>query len=66
MKANGISVSERSIALLFKDLDAGRFAIPRLQREFVWNGPKAAKLLGNHRTVLRAPVGELGKLCGHL
>jgi len=28
----------------FRHIDEGRFAIPRLQREFVWNGPKAAKL----------------------
>lgn len=45
MKSVGIRVQPRKVTLLLKDLDAGRFAIPRLQREFVWNGPKAAKLL---------------------
>lgn len=45
MKSVGIRVRPRRVSQLLKDLDAGRFAIPRLQREFVWNGPKAAKLL---------------------
>ncbi len=45
MKAARVRVQARRVSSVLKDLDAGRFAIPRLQREFVWNGPKAAKLL---------------------
>ena len=30
---------------LLRFVDQGRFAVPKLQREFVWDGPKAAKLL---------------------
>lgn len=30
---------------LYLDLDGGKFAVPKLQRAFVWNGPRAAKLL---------------------
>src|SRR5258708_4076916 len=45
MKSTPIRIKKRSVATLLKDLDAGRFAIPNLQREFVWDGPKAAKLL---------------------
>lgn len=45
MKSVGIRVRARKVSQLLRDLDAGKFAIPRLQREFVWNGPKAAKLL---------------------
>ena len=57
MKQESISVRSRSVSKLLRDLDAGRFAIPRLQREFVWNGPKAAKLLDS---ILRGmPVGVI-------
>lgn len=57
MTRESISVGPCAVAQLSRDLDAGRFAIPRLQREFVWNGPKAAKLLDS---VLRGmPVGVM-------
>ena len=57
MNRETISVEPCSVAQLFRHLDAGRFAIPRLQREFVWNGPKAAKLLDS---ILRGmPVGVM-------
>jgi hypothetical protein len=35
----------RPILVLHKELDNGRFAVPKLQRAFVWNGRKAAQLL---------------------
>ena len=57
MRPGGIRIRKRSIAKLLRDVDAGRFAIPHLQREFVWDGPKAAKLLDS---ILRAmPVGVI-------
>jgi hypothetical protein len=40
-----IATKSRSIRDLLKNVREGRFAIPKLQREFVWDGPKAAKLL---------------------
>ncbi|MGJ5199651.1 GmrSD restriction endonuclease domain-containing protein [Bradyrhizobium sp. HKCCYLRH1030] len=55
MKAHDTWISRRSIAKLLRDVDAGKFAVPRLQREFVWDGPKAAKLIDS---ILRAmPIG---------
>jgi hypothetical protein len=55
MRPGGIRIRKRNIAKLLRDVDAGRFAIPHLQREFVWDGPKAAKLLDS---ILRAmPIG---------
>jgi Protein of unknown function DUF262 len=57
MKAGGIRIRKRNVARLLRHVDAGRFAIPHLQREFVWDGPKAAKLLDS---ILRAmPVGVI-------
>jgi hypothetical protein len=57
MKSGDISVRQRSIAKLLRAVDAGRFAVPHLQREFVWDGPKAAKLLDS---ILRAmPIGAI-------
>jgi hypothetical protein len=56
MRPGSIRIRKCSIAKLLRDVDAGRFAIPHLQREFVWNGP-AAKLLDS---ILRAiPVGVI-------
>ena len=45
MKRGGITIKKRRVSALLRDVDAGKFAIPHLQREFVWDGPKAAKLL---------------------
>jgi len=57
MRPDDIWISRRSVAKLLRDVDAGRFAIPHLQREFVWDGPKAAKLLDS---ILRAmPIGVI-------
>lgn len=52
--AQTINVRKRTVQQLIKMIDQGRFAIPKLQREFVWDGPKAAKLLDsilNHMPV---------------
>ena len=40
-----IDIQAKTVSRLLQHVDEGRFAIPRLQREFVWDGPKAAKLL---------------------
>lgn len=48
---------DERVSRLHSLLDSGQFAIPRLQRAFVWNGPKAAKLLDS---VFRGmPIGSL-------
>jgi hypothetical protein len=48
---------DERVASLQSMLEAGSFAIPRLQRAFVWNGPKAANLLDS---VYRGmPIGTL-------
>lgn len=39
-----IEVKKRTVKDILRFIDEGRFAIPKLQREFVWNGTKAAKL----------------------
>jgi hypothetical protein len=44
MKNSKIDMTWRPLKDLLHDVDMGHFAIPRLQREFVWDGPKAAKL----------------------
>ena len=57
MKSGDIRLRKWSIGKLLSNVDAGRFAIPHLQREFVWDGPKAAKLLDS---ILRSmPVGVI-------
>ena len=40
-----LAIKRQSLRVLLQKIDEGRFAIPKLQREFVWDGPKAAKLL---------------------
>jgi hypothetical protein len=45
MSAKQISTKAKPVHELLKCVEEGRFAIPKLQREFVWDGPKAAKLL---------------------
>ncbi len=57
MLQDGIQIRKRSVAQLLREVDSGHFAIPNLQREFVWDGPKAAKLLDS---ILRAmPIGVI-------
>lgn len=51
------SVERLSVRRLQRYLEDGRFAVPSLQREFVWNGNKAAKLLDS---ILKGmPVGTI-------
>lgn len=42
---------------LIKTANEGQFAVPKLQRAFVWNGPKAARLLDSINRGM--PVGAL-------
>lgn len=45
MTKKRITTKARTVRQLLESVEEGRFAIPKLQREFVWDGPKAAKLL---------------------
>lgn len=45
MNHKRITTKVKRVSQLLKCVEEGRFAIPKLQREFVWDGPKAAKLL---------------------
>jgi hypothetical protein len=45
----------RRVHQLLDDVNDGRFAIPKLQREFVWDGKKAAKLVDSILSGL--PIG---------
>jgi len=44
MSRRQIAIQSKRVSQLLKCVEEGRFAIPKLQREFVWDGPKAAKL----------------------
>lgn len=50
-------VRDERVSRLRALLDGGQFAVPRLQRAFVWNGPKAAKLLDSMFRGM--PIGSL-------
>jgi hypothetical protein len=50
-----IDIQTKTVSQLLQHVDEGRFAIPKLQREFVWDGPKAAKLLDS--IYARMPIG---------
>ncbi|MCI0639799.1 MAG: DUF262 domain-containing protein [Verrucomicrobia subdivision 3 bacterium] len=45
MCRNKINIVKKTVSQLLQCVSEGRFAIPKLQRAFVWDGPKAAKLL---------------------
>lgn len=45
MNSKKISTVNRSVSAILEDINSGKFAIPRLQREFVWDGPRVAKLI---------------------
>jgi len=54
---NPPELSTRKIKQLHRDLQACRFAVPKLQRNFVWNAHRAAKLLDSiYRNM---PIGSL-------
>jgi hypothetical protein len=51
------TLAERSIRRLHNDLLARRFAVPKLQRNFVWDAGRAAKLLDS--IYRKMPIGSL-------
>lgn len=55
MARKHIDIQVKAVRQLLEHVDEGRFAIPKLQREFVWDGPKAAKLLDS--MLARMPIG---------
>lgn len=55
MARKKIDIQSKTVSKLLQHVDEGRFAIPKLQREFVWDGPKAAKLLDS--VLARMPIG---------
>lgn len=59
--STSISFEEKKLSRLFNAVDERRFAIPKLQREFVWDGPKAAKLLDS--IVRGMPIGTIMVWC---
>jgi hypothetical protein len=54
---HNISVQKMPIRDVLRSISEGQFAIPKLQREFVWDGPKAAKLLDSMNAEM--PVGVI-------
>src|ERR1035438_10356947 len=55
MKDTTIHIYKIKVARLLNHVNRGQFAIPKLQREFVWDGKKAAKLLDS---IIRGmPIG---------
>jgi hypothetical protein len=55
MKRKRIATKAKRVSQLLKCVEEGRFAIPKLQREFVWDGPKAAKLFDS--ILAHMPIG---------
>jgi len=55
MKRSEIVIKSKRVSELLKCVEQGRFAIPKLQREFVWDGPKAAKLFDS--ILAHMPIG---------
>ncbi len=55
MNHHPIKIRKKRLSQLLRCVEQGRFAIPKLQREFVWDGPKAAKLFDS--IYFRMPVG---------
>ncbi len=55
MKKKRIATRVKRVSQLLKCVEEGRFAIPKLQREFVWDGPKAAKLFDSIQAHM--PIG---------
>ncbi len=51
------TLAERSIRSLHNDLLARRFAVPKLQRNFVWDAGRAAKLIDS--IYRKMPIGSL-------
>ncbi|WP_428939673.1 GmrSD restriction endonuclease domain-containing protein [Fontivita pretiosa] len=55
MSRKTIQIHAMRLSQVIKCIDQGRFAIPKLQREFVWDGPKAAKLFDS--MLSHMPIG---------
>src|SRR5579871_5633282 len=51
------TVKERTVQSLHNDLLKRRFAVPKLQRNFVWDAGRAAKLLDS--IYRKMPIGSL-------
>jgi hypothetical protein len=57
MKLNSLKFEKVKVKELYAQLCEGRFAVPKLQRAFVWNGRKSAMLLDS---IYRGmPIGSL-------
>lgn len=52
-----ISVERKKLSDVLRAIDDRRFGVPMLQREFVWDGPKAAKLFDS--IVRGLPIGTV-------
>ncbi|MBI4766664.1 MAG: DUF262 domain-containing protein [Deltaproteobacteria bacterium] len=52
-----IQTVNKKISAVLKDISAGKYAIPRLQREFVWDGSRAAKLMDS--IYKEMPIGSV-------
>jgi hypothetical protein len=57
MARKKITILNMTLSQLLTSVSEGRFAIPKLQREFVWDGPKAAKLLDSINAHM--PIGVM-------
>ncbi len=57
MPRRNITVLNMTASQLLRSVSEGRFAIPKLQREFVWDGFKAAKLLDSINAHM--PIGVM-------
>ena len=55
--ASPLAFQNQSVKQLIQAAEAGQFAVPKLQRAFVWTGPKVAKLLDSINRGL--PIGAL-------
>lgn len=57
MEKKKVEMQDRSVKQVLRCIDEGRFAIPKLQREFVWDGKRAAKLFDS--IYQRMPIGVI-------
>src|SRR4051812_48908953 len=57
MPRKSITVVKKRVSQVLTCIDKGMFAIPKLQREFVWDGPKAAKLMDSIHSGM--PIGSV-------
>jgi hypothetical protein len=55
MEKKKVEIQAKTVKEVLRYIDEGRFAIPKLQREFVWDGKRAAKLFDSINQ--RIPIG---------